>query len=182
VGYLSAKVKVSIMFDSTLLLMNKLSNEQEMKVRHGDYTWFASFSWQKPYDELHLLERYKEFLPDDFLMFLNQIMNGCTLFYDKVNGQWGFKIYSIEEVVTKQKHWKQNYGHKWQNHFVAFAELCGEANVLLFDLNIPSDGKTNYAVREGNPYDKVENWPIVSRSFHEWLDQLITAQGAKFWE
>ena len=34
----------------------------------------------------------------------------------------------------------------------------------------------SYAVLETNVHDPIEEWTIASRSFHEWLDHLITAQ------
>jgi hypothetical protein len=119
---------------------------------------------------------------DSTFKVLKEIANGCTLYYDAVYSQWGYRIYSVGEIESKQALWKLSLGEKWRDNFVAFAELYGEANVLLFDLSLNTADFSSFAIREGNPNDVPDDWPIVSRSFHEWLDHLISAQGAKYWE
>jgi len=170
------------MFESIHSLRKRLPTEHLLKVTHGDYTWTAKFEWQIPLKGLLFPAESGRPLPRDFLTFLNEVANGCTLYYDAVYGQWGYKIYSAEELESKQELWKLSLREKWQDQFVAFAELYGEANVLLFDLSLPSDDASSFAIREGNPHDTADDWPIVSRSFHEWLDHLITTRGAKYWE
>ncbi len=104
------------------------------------------------------------------------------MYYDEKYGQWGFQIYSIEEIHAKQDVWKKHLGIDLKGNYVAFAEMRGESHVLLFDLNQPSSDKESFAVVEGNPLDDIEDWPRISRSFNEWLDHLITSQGDKYWE
>ncbi len=170
------------MFEAILSLRKKLSPERLLEVTHGDHTWTARFEWQPPLQASSVNKVFEKSLPNDYIAFLKEVANGCVLYYDAVYGQWGFKIYSNEEVVSKQELWKTSLGEKWQDKFIAFAELYGEANVLLFDLRIPTADASSFAIREGNPHEVAEDWPIVSRSFHEWLDHLVTAQGAKYWE
>lgn len=170
------------MFESILSLRKKLPPERQLEVTHGDYTWTAQFEWQPPLKNSFLPKVFSKSLPRDFLTFLNQVANGCTLYFDAVYGQWGYKFYSAEELESKQELWKHGLGEKWRDHYVAFAELYGEANVLLFDLRLPTTDSFSFAIREANPNDIADDWPIVSRSFHEWLDHLITTQGAKYWE
>jgi hypothetical protein len=170
------------MFEPILSLRKKLPPERLLEVTHGDYTWTARFEWQPPLKDLLMPEELGKSLPRDFLTFLKEVANGCILYYDAIYGQWGYKIYRVEELESKQDLWQLSLGEKWRNEFVAFAELYGEANVLLFDLSLPTADSSSFTIREGNPNDVAEDWPIVSRSFHEWLDHLITAQGAKYWE
>lgn len=170
------------MFESILALRKKIPPERLLEVTHGEYTWTARFEWQPPLNVSPQSEVLGKPLPRDFLAFINEIANGCTLYYDAVYGQWGYKIYRVEELASKQELWKLSLGEKWRDQFVAFAELYGEANVLLFDLSLPTADSSSYAIREGNPNDITDDWPTVSRSFHEWLDHLTTAQGAKYWE
>ncbi len=170
------------MFESVLSLRKKLPHTRLLEVTHGEYTWIARFEWQPPIQDSLQSEVFGKPLPGDFLAFLNQVANGCTLFYDAVYGQWGYKIYGVEELESKHELWKGSLGEKWRDKFIAFGELYGEANVLLFDLSLPTADSSGFGIREGNPNDVADDWPIVSRSFHEWLDHLITAQGAKYWE
>ena len=170
------------MFESIQILKKRLTPENLLEVTHGDYSWLARFEWQPPIEDITIDKKFLNCLPKDFLSFISQITNGCILYYDNTYGQWGYKIYSTDEIISKQGLWKISLGEKWQKNFIAFSELFGEARVLLFDLNLPTKDSSSFVIKEGNPYDKPENWPIVSRSFHEWIDHLITAQGAKFWE
>ncbi len=170
------------MFEAVLALKNKLPPGHLLEVAHGDYLWNAQFDWQPPLRELALSKAFSKPLPRDFLAFLNQVANGCMLYYDSVYGQWGYQIYGIEALLSKQALWARSFGDKWRDSFIAFSEIYGEAHVLLFDLNSPTDDSASFTIREGNPHDVADDWPVVSRSFHEWLDDLITAQGAKYWE
>jgi hypothetical protein len=170
------------MFEVVINLREKLSPEHRLEVIHGDYIWTAGFEWQPPLKDLVVRKVGDKTLPEDFLAFLNQVADGCVLYYDTVYGQWGYKIYNSEEIISKQELWEVSLGEKWQDKFIAFAELYGEARVLLFDSSSPTVDSTSFAIREGNPHEKADDWPVVSRSFHEGLDHLITAQGAKYWE
>lgn len=170
------------MFESVLALKKKHPPDHLLEVTHGDYLWAAQFNWQPPLSDLAVSEVFGKPLPKDFIAFLSQVANGCTLYYDSVYGQWGYQIYDLEKLLSKQELWKRSLGDRWRDSFIAFSELYGESHVLLFDLNLPTDDATSFTIREGNPHDVADNWPVVSRSFHEWLDHLITAQGAKYWE
>ena len=170
------------MFNAILALKEEFPTGQIMPVNHGGYKWKARFEWQPPFGNASVDHELNLQLPKDYLHFLKELANGCIMFYDTEYGQWGYKIYSIEEIKSKQELWRSSLGERWKGRFVAFSELYGEANVLLFDLDFPTQDLSSFAIREGNPYEISDNWPIVSRSFHEWLDHLITAQGDKYWE
>ena len=168
------------MFSSIAMLKKRLSPEGKIEVVHDAYSWTARFDWSLPNKNLSYNEEQNLHLPQDFVTFLKEVADGCVLFYDP-DGQWGYKIYSYEELTSKQSFYKKIFAEKWSENFVAFAELCGEANALFFDLRVPSYDLASYAIRETS-IDKSENWMIVCRSFHEWLDHLVTAQGGKYWE
>lgn len=104
------------------------------------------------------------------------------MFHDFEYRQWGFKIYGTDELLEKQHLWEHSLEGKWKPHHVAFAENLGDEYVMGFDLKQPTSDGISCAVIQGSPYDPVVYWSIASRSFHEWLDHLVTAQGAKYWE
>ncbi len=108
--------------------------------------------------------------------------NGLLLFYDIQYGQWGYKLYGTEELIERGAFWAENLIRGRSSQFLAFGETIGDSHALLFDLHKPSGNRESCAVIEGNVYDPISNWPATSRSFHEWLDHLITAQGDKYWE
>jgi len=172
------------LFESALLLKERISPQNKLEVTHGTHTWTAKFEWASPKKEMvnESLNLTYQPLPEDYVEFLANVSNGCFLYYDSLFGQWGYRIYSYEELVKEQNRWKERFGRDWQNTFLAFAEMCGESHVLLFDRDQPSFDMNSFTIIEGNPIDTINNWTKVSRSFHEWLDHLITAQGDKYWE
>ena len=173
------------MFSSINLLIDRIGPDGRLEVVHGGHSWIAGFERKPPLDDDLLLGQVTTevpLLPKDYLRFLKEISNGCMLFYDIEYGQWGFEIFSLEELVEKQEYWKRIFEYKWLKDFVVFAEMRGEGNALIFDLSKPSPDTESFAIYQADPIDPVENWIKVSRSFHEWLDHLITAQGDKYWE
>jgi hypothetical protein len=174
------------MFSAIELLMKRLSDANHLEVIHGAHTWIAGFEWNLPTSKKQVSiaqSNLNKPLPEDFATFLTEVSNGGTLFYDIKYGQWGFRIYSSSEIVEKQRVWQQSLSSIWQSsRFIAFAELFGEANVMLFDIERPNRDEDSFAVIESNAYDPFDHWLVASRSFHEWLDHLITAQGGKYWD
>lgn len=174
-----------IMFKSLTTLKRRLQGNQQIELVHADYTWTASFRWFEPIKEEIVKEiqtghGYKQ-LPLDYIMFCQQISNGAILFYDTQNGQWGYEIYGIDKIAEKQSLWRKSIPKTQEEQFIVFCELFGEANVLVFDRSKPVNDKDSFEILEANAIDPIDYWPIVSRSFHEWLEHLITAQGDKYW-
>lgn len=171
-------------FDGTKLLIERFSQGNQLEVIHSGHLWNASFQWFTPASNKQVQivqEKFENQLPLDFIDFLTQISNGTTLYYDSQYGQWGFRIYGTEELIEKQEYWQISIPLDWKTQFIAFCELYGEANVMVFDLKRPSMNNDSVAIVEASSLDPIRNWPTVSRSFHEWLDHLITAQGDKYW-
>jgi hypothetical protein len=172
------------MFDAIKALRKQLPSSQQMEITHSGHVWKASFQWSKPSatkiaQEVNAL--FNDRLAKDYIEFLEQISNGAVLFYDSEFGQWGFELYGTDKLVVKQKLWQKSIPIKWETGFIAFGEMFGEPNALVFDLSKPSINHDSYAVLEASALDPIEYWPLASRSFHAWLDHLITAQGDKYW-
>jgi hypothetical protein len=171
------------MFTTLFQLQNRLAQGQ-LSVTHAGYTFVASFEWFHPAgsEQIQAVEKQLSLnLPSDYNFFLGEISNGAVLYRDVNYSQWGFKLYGTTEIIEKQREWKKSLPFDWNPNLVAFGELFGESNVLVFDLSKLTQGLSNYAVLEGNPYDEFDDWTVISSSFHEWIDHLITAQGAKYW-
>jgi hypothetical protein len=178
-------MKVEKMFAGISLLRRRLSAAGQLEVAHSGRLWTAAFEWFPPASTESIVETQRQLgksLPKDYVAFLSHITDGATMFYDLQYGQWGFKIYNTSELLEKQRLWQHSLEGKWQSHFVAFAENFGDEYVMAFDLKRPTSDAISCAVMQGSPYDPVEYWPIASRSFYEWLDHLVIAQGAKYWE
>jgi hypothetical protein len=174
------------MFESIKTLRDRLSKEDELEVIHGSHSWMSSFEWHPPVpiNTIDQIERnLATSLPVDYKDFLTNLSDGGTLFYDKEFGQWGIKLFRASEIDQKQETWRNSIPSlDWSKRFIAFAELYGEASAMVFDLTRPTQDSISYAVLETSVFDPVDEWAVASRSFHEWLDHLITAQGDKYWE
>jgi hypothetical protein len=178
-------MNIEKMFAGVSLLRQRASADNRIEVAHGGHLWTAGFEWFPPVSNVTILEAQRQLsksLPKDYVAFLSHISNGALMFHDLEYGQWGFKIYDSSELLEKQRLWQHSLEGKWRSHFVAFAENLGEEYVMVFDLERSIMNGLSCAVVQGSPYDPVDNWSIASRSFHEWLDHLVTAQGAKYWE
>lgn len=171
------------MFESVKILREKCKPNDLLKVYHGGHEWIAKFEWKQPLSEwpFNNVEAYNKQLPEDYVRFMTTISDGCLLYYDAIYGQWGYRIYSSLEIPKKQDLWKERFGPDWRDSFFIFGELIGEGNALLFDTTQPTRDASGCLVIESNPIDPIVEWPLLSRSFHEWLDHLITAQGDKYW-
>lgn len=172
------------MFEAILGLRQRIGIQNKIEAVHGSHVWTAEFEWKPPGGEWlkNDLKISGIPFPKDYLEFLTGVANGCLIYYDRLYGQWGYKIYSFEELAEKQVVWKARLGADWQENFLIFAEMHGESHGLLFDLSKPSRDMISCTIFEANPIDTVGNWFKVSRTFHEWLDHLVTAQGDKYWE
>jgi hypothetical protein len=177
-------MKGNYMFKQIINLRSRLSDLNELDVVHDSHLWRARFEWSYPASEEKiktLTLQIPSNLPADFIIFLSKIANGAVLYYDKVYGQWGYKIYGTEDIVEKQEYWHKCIPIDQWSQFIVFAELYGEATIMVFDLDRPSRDKNSFAVLEASAYDPVDEWRIASKSYHEWLDRLVTAQGDKYW-
>jgi hypothetical protein len=173
------------MFDAIMALKKQLSSGQQIEVSHSGHRWKGSFRWSEPADAEMVrdaLASFNDRLPKDYATFLGQVSNGAILYHDAEYGQWGFELYGTDKLVKKQKLWGKSIPiEEWGSRFIAFGEMFGEANALVFDLSKPSINQDSCAVLEASAIDPIEYWPLASRSFHDWLDHLITAQGDKYW-
>jgi hypothetical protein len=169
-------------FDIIPVLKSQLNSENQLVVMHGSHIWTADFEWR---DRLMNIEfskhKFWDFLPLDYQEFL-RIHNGAVLYKDSQYGQWGFHLYGLDEIEAKNREWESSLLGKWEDKYIAFAENKGESNVLAFDTSCPTSDGESYTVVEANPFENSQNWCRISRSFHEWLEHLITAQGDKYWE
>jgi len=169
---------------NTLSIFQKQLVGNQLSVLHKNTSWTASFEWFKPANLEQIQEVEQQLslaLPQDYKMFLNEISNGAILFHDKEYGQWGFKLFGTKELVEMQTKWKNSLPIDWNTRLIAYGELFGEANALVFDLRKPTKDSLSCRVLESNAYDEFKDWTVLSRSFHEWLEHLIIAQGNKYW-
>lgn len=172
-------------FKSVLLLKKALKETSALQIIHPDAIWVASFEWNNPFD-IDQEEKIKNQLwmevPKDLLEFWAEISNGCFLYHDQKYGQWGYKIYSSSEIKNQQYRWKELFRDKWTTKLLAIGELFDDVHPIIVRYIDAIQPNAEYLLVEGNPLDPIEYWPRMANSLSEWMDRLITAQGAKFWD
>ena len=166
------------------LLRSRLNNNSHVEViGESADVWKASFLFFPPViaeDLERVKSRWK--LPSSYEQFL-LYSNGAELFIDDTYGQWGFSLYGVNDILIKNTHWQSLYDG-WSNSFLVFAECLGDADLLILDTNRHSLSLPNECyVLDGDTGDPVHTWQknIIAKSFAQWLDRLIIAQGSKYW-
>jgi hypothetical protein len=165
-------------------LREALDAKGQLRIPHPGKVWSASFVWSGPASTDLVMEVEAKFgrpLSGDYVAFLKTISYGATIFYDGRYGQWGYQLYGTGDLLLAQTEWKDAFHEDWLPHYLAVGRIIGESHPLIMDLDRPTKDGQSYAMLDGNPLDPPSCWPLMSRSFHEWLENLITAQGAKFW-
>lgn len=173
------------LFPSVFSLKKVLGDKNSLQIIHPDAIWTASFEWNNPIEknQENIAENlFESVLPRDLFEFWKQISDGAVLYYDQRYGQWGYRIYSSSEISNQQLHWKKLFDNQWKPNFIAIGEIIDDAHPIIAIFNEISKANMDYSLYEGNPLDPIEYWVKIASSFHEWVDRLITAQGAKFWD
>lgn len=171
------------LLDGWSTLKQRLDKDHRLQVvgRHG-YEWIAGIEWNKPVPR-EQIERLKRDLdicvPRAYVSFL-EMNNGCILFKDVEFGQWGYYLYSAEELVSKRTMWAEIY-NEWPKNYLVFGECLGDSDLLVMDVELPSADNTDCAVL-CFPSAYFRERKVMSEAFQQWLDYLIIAQGAKFWD
>lgn len=172
------------MFESAKLLKDLSTNKKDHFVTHSGISWQVNFSWfaLASLDDIRKIEKkLKITFPQDYKIFLSEISNGASLFEDYLRGQSGIRVYGLSELIKKQEYWKNYFEDAWESSYLAFADVIGESTVLFFDVNqVSYDKISNYIYNADLNEDKSE-WTRCTRTFHDFIDFFISAQGELFW-
>lgn len=164
------------------MIREHIAQSGRLQVLHeGGYSWEAGFEWSDaalPKSLEWLVTQLEVPIPEPYLAFL-RYSNGATLYRDILYGQWGYILYSAETLVAARNKWQETLG--LPADYLVFGECIGDPELLLFriDSNMP-DEHGAVVVHAELALDLAE-WRIVEGSFYDWLDHLIVAQGAKYW-
>jgi hypothetical protein len=173
------------LFSSVLYLKSVLGNKNTLQIIHPDAVWMALFTWNNPIDKsiaIQTKELIEKEIPEDLIEFWTHISDGATLYYDQKYGQWGYKIYSSSEILNQQIRWGKLFRDSWRASYLVIGEIIDEDHPIFSNINEISKDNLSYSMFEGNSLDPIDYWVKMAPSFHEWVDHLITAQGAKFWD
>ena len=115
-------------------------------------------------------------------MFLTSISNGALLYYDDDFCQWGYKLYSVQEIHDNQRRFQDYFEEDWSPNFIGIGEVVDDRHVIVANIGNPITDGSGCELLEGHLIDRVQHWPKMSRSFNEWTNFLVVSQGAKFWD
>ncbi len=166
-------------------LQDQLGPDSTLWVTGGaGHYWTAHFRFNPPATST-ALQVCKEKLPaplppeyQDFLM----VHDGATLYYDNEYGQWGFDLYGTAELTQRnaEAEWREWLVEPWPPSYLVFGRPWAEPDLLIFDTaRITLQGEC--VVVDGDHEEQIANWKVIARSFSEWLDHLVDAQGVKYW-
>ncbi len=176
------KNKEKLVMKSIETLKNRLTVNNTLFVQNENgFTGEMGFEWREPASDLEIKKfeiQHNIILPADFKKFL-KISNGAILFKDIQYGQWGCKIYGLDEIIDISNHVK-DWGYELKPEWIVFATWLGDCDILIFDLTKSKNGINHYII-DGEQGEEVGDWINIKGNFEKWIDRLIVAQGAKYW-
>jgi SMI1 / KNR4 family (SUKH-1) len=165
-------------------LRSKLDTASYLEVIHeGGYAWKAHFVFNNP-AMVEAIEVVKGKLQLPLLIAYEQFLlhyDGALLYHADVYGQWGFRLYGTKDLLTTSMHKKKPYGNDWPPAYLVFAESLGDADLLVLDTAQTVNEGKDCRVIDGDSGYPPHMWKGAARSFGDWLDRLVVAQGAKYW-
>ena len=171
-------------FRSISVLRERMLRDNKLTVLHAHRLWVASFAWAAPAPMQSVTDVERQMgrkLPEDLALFLTSASDGAVLYRNIADAMTGYRIFGIGEFIEEQERWQRSLEGLWLPQFIAIGEITSENRPLIMDVNSPSKDGRSCMLMEGNVYDPVAHWLKLSQSFHEWIDRLVTAQGAQYW-
>ena len=118
-------------------------------------------------------------LPEDVREFW-LISRNANLFKDRQFGQWGIEILDPDQALQETSRQASTRQRDFVSSDLVIARFFGDSDLLIIacDSEQPNFGAVTIAL----PIDKRPNWPVVANSFGGFLENLMEAQGDKYWE
>jgi hypothetical protein len=118
-------------------------------------------------------------LPFTIINLWNQT-SGLRLFEDITYGQWGLILLSPNQIITEQEKRIAQRKSDFRPGDLIIGEFLGDADLLILrcDATSPDFGNVMIAL----PLDSREEWDLAGLTLESFLNQLIAANGDKFWE
>lgn len=117
-------------------------------------------------------------LPTEFKEFL-LVSNGADLFKDEEYGQWGARIFSIDELQSSNKYYRELRPKDFTKGDLIIGEFYGDSDLLL--LRCDPESKDYGAVLIALPFDNRSDW-YCSVNFENFITDYVNYEGDKFWE
>jgi hypothetical protein len=165
-------------------LRARLSAQNTLRVyASGGHSWEAGFAFGPPgsADQIAHVEREVGLrLPEVYREVL-LAYDGMVLFQDMEYFQWGYRLYSTTELLQGKSTVMGMRPPDWIPSFLACAECLGSSDRLVLDTARPTADGRDCVVLDAAGGELPSQWSPATRSFGQWVDHLIVAQGQKFW-
>jgi hypothetical protein len=118
-------------------------------------------------------------IPNDVREFW-QVTRRATLFKDQQYGQWGVEVLEPAQALSETSRQLTARPRDFMRSDLVLARFFGDSDlvVLACSPEEPNFGSITIAL----PIDNRSDWPVVARSFDEFLNRMVEAQGDKYWE
>ena len=125
------------------------------------------------------LEKAPSDLPEDVREFW-LATRSATLFKDYQFGQWGIEVFDPAQALWETSVQASARQRDFVSSDLVFARFFGDSDLIIIacDREQPNFGSVTIAL----PVDRRPDWPVVARSFGEFLEKLVAVQGDKYWE
>lgn len=159
---------------------------------------FLREQWGQPHEAIHRGERCPFLLacgfapepadalgqlplsiPEDVWEFW-LVTRSATLFKDQQYGQWGVEVLEPAQALAETSRQAISRPRDFTSSDLVLARFFGDSDLVVIscDPERADFGSVTIAL----PIDKRDDWPVVAKSFGEFLDRLVKAQGDKYWE
>ena len=123
-------------------------------------------------------DTYTYNIPDDVKSFWSEA-SSAVLFEDVDYGQWGLEILSLVDSKSYTEKEKQNRPDTYKPGELVIGRFLGDLDLLI----VSCDDDEEYGnIRIALPLDPYPEWPVVAKSFKEFLEKYVEALGEKYWE
>jgi hypothetical protein len=125
------------------------------------------------------LEQVPLNLPEDIREFW-LTARSATLFKDRQFGQWGIEVLDPDEALRQTSRQMAARPSDFMSSDLVFARFFGDSDLVVIacDPEQSNFGSVTIAL----PIDRRPDWHVAARSFGEFLEKLVEAQGDKYWE
>ena len=117
-------------------------------------------------------------LPEQYKAFL-KYTNGAILFKGTSYDEGGFILQPLDKLIETTKKYV-SYGYDIKEKWIVFAEIFGNSDFLLFDLEYFKAEPRKFIIDGDSGYQSNE-WSYINGDFFSWLNRVIITNGDAYW-
>jgi len=108
------------------------------------------------------------------------IARNAELFKDQHYSQWGLEVLKPAEAKFETERQRAARPKDFTRLDLVLARFFGDSDLVV--VNCGSHGEGFGSITIALPIDRRSDWPLVGKSFGEFLESMAEAQGDKYWE